>query len=106
MKKIILIFSIIFLIILTTITKNSTKKLENQIFSIQENISFLKDQYEMVLLDHNYLTSPKKLMEYQSKYFETDLVPMDVSKIKELKEINNQLLIQNLNKIQKEYDKK
>ena len=106
MKKIILIFSIIFLIILTTVTKNSTKKLENQIFSVQENISFLKDQYEMVLLDHNYLTSPKKLMEYQSKYFEKDLVPMDVSKIKEIKEINDQLLIQNLNKIQKKHDKK
>ena len=106
MKKIILIFSIIFLIILTTITKNSTKKLEIQIFSVQENISFLKDQYEMVLLDHNYLTSPKKLMEYQSKYFEKDLVPMDVSKIKEIKEIKDQLLIQNLNKIKKEYDKK
>jgi len=102
MKKTILIFSIIFLIILTTITKNSTKKLENQIFSIQENISFLKDQYEMVLLDHNYLTSPKKLMEYQSKYFETDLVNIDVSKIKELREINNQLFIQDLIKIQKE----
>ena len=101
MKKIILIFSIIFLIILTTVTKNSTKKLENQIFSIQENISFLKDQYEMVLLDHNYLTSPKKLMEYQSKYFEKDLVPTDVSKIKE---INDQLLIQNLSKIKKEND--
>ena len=102
MKKTILIFSIIFLIILTTITKNSTKKLENQIFSIQENISFLNDQYEMVLLDHNYLTSPKKLMEYQSKYFETDLVNIDVSKIKELREINNQLFIQDLIKIQKE----
>jgi len=101
MKKIILIFSIIFLIVLTTITKNSTKKLENQIFIIQENISFLKDQYEMVLLDHNYLTSPKKLMEYQSKYFEKDLVPTDVSKIKE---INDQLLIQNLSKIKKEND--
>ncbi len=106
MKKIILIFSIIFLIILTTVTKNSTKKLENQIFIVQENISFLKDQYEMVLLDHNYLTSPQKLMEYQSKYFEKDLVPMDVSKIKEIKEIKNQLLIQNLNKIQKDYEKK
>ena len=106
MKKIILIFSIIFLIILTTVTKNSTKKLENQIFIVQENISFLKDQYEMVLLDHNYLTSPQKLMEYQSKYFEKDLVPMDVSKIKEIKEINDQLLIQNLNKIQKKHDKK
>ncbi len=101
MKKTVSIFSIILLIILTTITKNSTKKLENQIFIIQENISFLKDQYEMVLLDHNYLTSPKKLIEYQSKYFEKDLVPIDISKIKKIKELNNQLIIQDLNKFQK-----
>ena len=102
MKKAVSIFSIISLIILTTITKNSTKKLENQIFIIQENISFLKDQYEMVLLDHNYLTSPKKLIEYQSKYFEKDLVPIDISKIKKIKELNNQLVILDLNKFQKE----
>ena len=62
MKKIILIFSIIFLIVITTITKNSTKKLENQIFITKENISVLKDQYEMVLLDYNFLSSPKKLI--------------------------------------------
>ena len=71
MKKIILIFSILFLIVVTTFTKNSTKKLDNQIFSIRENISVLKDKYELVLLDYNFLTSPKKLLEYQSKYFET-----------------------------------
>ena len=82
MKKIILIFSIIFLIVITTITKNSTKKLENQIFITKENISVLKDQYEMVLLDYNFLSSPKKLMEYQSKYFEADLIPLDINKIK------------------------
>ena len=69
MKKIILIFSILFLIVVTTFTKNSTKKLDNQIFSIRENISVLKDKYELVLLDYNFLTSPKKLLEYQSKYF-------------------------------------
>jgi hypothetical protein len=92
MKKIILIFSIIFLIIITTITKNSTKKLENQIFTTKENISVLKDQYEMVLLDYNFLSSPKKLMEYQSKYFEADLTPLDINKIKK---INKKLIIRN-----------
>ena len=45
MKKIILTFSILFLIVVTTFTKNSTKKLDNQIFSIRENISVLKDKY-------------------------------------------------------------
>ena len=101
MKKTVLIISIISLIILTTVTKNSTKKLENQIFIIQENISFLKEQYEMVLLDHNYLTSPKKLIEYQSKYFEKDLVPIDISKIKKIKELNSQIVVQDLNNFKK-----
>ena len=101
MKKIILIFSILFLIVVTTFTKNSTKKLDNQIFSIRENISVLKDKYELVLLDYNFLTSPKKLLEYQSKYFETDLIPLDITQIKEIKEESNKLVITELNEMKK-----
>ena len=101
MKKIILTFSILFLIVVTTFTKNSTKKLDNQIFSIRENISVLKDKYELVLLDYNFLTSPKKLLEYQSKYFETDLIPLDIIQIKEIKEENNKLVITELSEIKK-----
>ena len=101
MKKIILIFSILFLIVVTTFTKNSTKKLDNQIFGIRENISVLKDKYELVLLDYNFLTTPKKLLEYQSKYFETDLIPLDITQIKEINEENNKLVITELNEIKK-----
>ena len=101
MKKIILTFSILFLIVVTTFTKNSTKKLDNQIFSIRENISVLKDKYELVLLDYNFLTSPKKLLEYQSKYFETDLIPLDITQIKEIKEESNKLVITEFNEIKK-----
>ena len=101
MKKIILIFSILFLIVVTTFTKNSTKKLDNQIFSIRENISVLKDKYELVLLDYNFLTSPKKLLEYQSKYFETDLIPLDITQIKEIKKESNKLVITELSEIKK-----
>ena len=101
MKKIILIFSILFLIVVTTFTKNSTKKLDNQIFNIRENMSVLKDKYELVLLDYNFLTSPKKLLEYQSKYFETDLIPLDITQIKEIKEENNKLVITELSEIKK-----
>ena len=101
MKKIILTFSILFLIVVTTFTKNSTKKLDNQIFSIRENISVLKDKYGLVLLDYNFLTSPKKLLEYQSKYFETDLISLDIIQIKEIKEENNKLVITELSEIKK-----
>ena len=101
MKKIILILSILFLIVVTTFTKNSTKKLDNQIFSIRENISVLKDKYELVLLDYNFLTSPKKLLEYQSKYFETDLIPLDITQIKEIKKESNKLVITELSEMKK-----
>ena len=101
MKKIILIFSILFLIVVTTFTKNSTKKLDNQIFSIRENINVLKDKYELVLLDYNFLTSPKKLLEYQSKYFETDLIPLDITQIKEIKKESNKLVITELSEMKK-----
>ena len=101
MKKIILTFSILFLIVVTTFTKNSTKKLDNQIFSIRENMSVLKNKYELVLLDYNFLTTPKKLLEYQSKYFETDLIPLDITQIKEIKEESNKLIITEFSEIKK-----
>ena len=101
MKKLILILSIFFLIIITILTKNSTKKLENQIFNARENIRVLKDKYELVLLDYNFLTTPKKLLEYQSKYFETDLIPLDITQIKEIKEESNKLVITEFSEIKK-----
>jgi len=98
MKKFIIIFFIIFLIIVTTITKNSTKKLENKIFSVKENISVLEDKYNYVLFDYNFLTTPQKLMEYQSKYFEKDLVIIDINEIKEIGIQKDELIISNFNK--------
>ena len=93
MKKFIIVFFIFFLIILTTIIKNSTRKLENQIIEVKQNLDVLKSKYELVLLDYNFLTTPKKLMEYQYKYFENDLVPLDINKIQEIQEKNNKLVI-------------
>ena len=84
MKKIYFVFLIIVLIISTTITKNSTKKLDIELFETKENIRTLNHQYEYVLLDYNYLSSPKKLMEYQSRFFENDLSPIDVKNIKKI----------------------
>ena len=83
LKKILLIIPIIILIISTTLTKNSTKKLDKSIFETQENIRALNDLYELVLLDYNYLTSPSKLMEYSQKYFDEEL------KKKEIKDLKN-----------------
>ena len=99
MKKIFLFFGVIFLIVTTTLTKNSTKKLESEIFAIRENISILKNKYELVLLDYNYLTSPKKLLDYQSQYFEKELSNIDINDIKELIVKNEKIIIQDFNQL-------
>ena len=94
MKKIILLLSILFLLIFTTITKNSTKEIEKQIYDTKENLRVLKNKYEMVLLDFNYLSSPKKLMEYQSKYFEKELSEINIKKINKINLKKNMIKIE------------
>ena len=84
MKKVIFSTVIIVLIFFTSIIKNSTKKIDAEIFNLSEDIRLLKEKYELVLLDHNYLTSPKKLNEYQKKFFENDLIPTDITEIGEI----------------------
>ena len=93
MRKLILILSIFFLLIITTIIKNSTKKIEKKIYNTKENLRVLKNKYEMVLMDFNYLTTPEKLMEYQSKYFENELDQADIKKLKKITIKTNQLEI-------------
>ena len=95
MKKLFLIFAILLLIIVTTITKNSTKQIENKIFSVRENISALKDQYDFIFFEYSFLSSPEKLLEHQSRYFEEDLISIDLNKIKKINIINNEIIIQN-----------
>ena len=89
MKKIFFFIPVILLIFATTVTKNSTKKLDKKIFEIKENIRVLQDKNELELLEYNYLTSPKKLMEYQKKYFDNELLEADIQSLNWL-EIKNQ----------------
>ena len=82
LKKILIFIPIIILIISTTFTKNSTKKLDKKIFDTQEDLRALNDFYELVLLDYNYLTSPNKLMEYSQMYFEKELIKIEITDLK------------------------
>ena len=93
MRKLILLLSIFFLLIFTTIIKNSTKEIEKKIYNSKENLRVLKNKYEMVLMDFNYLTTPEKLMEYQSKYFENELDQVDIKKLKKITLKKNQIEI-------------
>ena len=73
MKQLVLVV-IVALILITSLVKNSTKEIEDQIFIVKENIRPLKSELEDVLLEFNYLSSPEKLVQHQTQYFEKDLI--------------------------------
>ena len=90
MKKV--VFIIIFtLIIATSLVKNSTKEIEDKIFMVNENIRPLKSELGDVLLEYNYLSSPDKLTQYQTQYFEKNLIKIDITQIKKLTEKKNHI---------------
>ena len=96
MTRIILVLSILFLIIATTLTKNSTKEIDKEIFNLTEDIRILKNKYELVILDHNYLSSPKKLLEYQKKFFEDELSPTDIKNMMQIEFKDSQIFINDI----------
>jgi len=92
MKKV--VFAIIFVLILgTSLVKNSTKEIEDKIFMVNENIRPLKLELGDVLLEYNYLSSPDKLTQYQTQYFEKYLIKIDITKIKKLTKKSNNIKI-------------
>ena len=82
MKKFALAFVILFLVLSTAIIKNTTKQIEDEIFTVNENIRVLKSDFENVSLEHDYLSSSEKLLEYQSLYFEDELIQKNINDIK------------------------
>ena len=96
MKKIVLVFVIFLLILSTAIIKNSAKKNEDKIFTLSENIRILNSELEKIKLEFDYLSSSDKLLEYQSLYFENDLVQKKIENIKVLTINNKNKKIKNL----------
>ena len=96
MKKILASIFIVILIFLTTFTKSSTKKINKEIFNTKEELRFLSEKYELVLLDHNFLSSPNKLFEYQYKFFENELIPTDIKNISQVEFKDHEVLIHKL----------
>ena len=90
MKKVVFV-AVFILILATSLVKNSTKEIEDKIFMIKENIRPLKFELGDVLLEYNYLSSPDKLTQYQTQYFEKNLIKIDITQIKKLTEKNNRI---------------
>ena len=82
MKKLLLALTIIILVLTTAIIKNTTKKIEDKIFAYKESVRLLKSDLENIQLEFDYLSSAEKLLEYQSLYFEDQLVQKKIEDIK------------------------
>ena len=96
MKKFWTIFLILFLIVTATLIKNTTKNLEDQIFTKKENIRISKKELSDLLLEYNYLSSAEKLMQYQTKFFEEELIQ---KKLEDFQVIENNIEIKKITKI-------
>ena len=99
MKKFSVIFLILFLILFTALIKNSTKRIDDEIFAIKENIRSLKKDFENIKLEHDYLSSAEKLLEFQNLYFDDELVKKDIQQIKTINQSSEKLEIGQLNLI-------
>ena len=96
MKKFSVIFLIVFLILSTALIKNSTKRTDDEIFTIKENIRALKKDFENIKLEYEFLSSTEKLLEFQNLYFDDELVKKDINEIKIIDQSKKKLQINNL----------
>ena len=96
MKKFSVIFLIVFLILSTALVKNSTKRIDDEIFTIKENVRGLKKDFENIKLEYEFLSSTEKLLEFQNLYFDDELVKKDINEIKIIDQSTKKLQINNL----------
>ena len=89
MKKFFVIFLIFSLIFSTAIIKNSTKRIDDEIFALKEDIRDLKKNFENTRLEFDYLSSTEKLLQFQSLYFDNELIKFDIQEIQTITRKNN-----------------
>ena len=96
MIKIIVFATIFSLVVSTTLIKNSTKDLEDKIYSTKENLLFLENRFKDSKLEFDYLSSSEKLLEYQKSYFENLLIKKPLKELKSIQILDDELIINEL----------
>ena len=96
MKKFFLIFLILSLIFFTAFIKNSTKRIDDEIYIVKENIRVLKKDKEKIKLEHDYLSSTEKLYEFNKLYFNNELIKKNIKDIKIIHKKLNKVEIKQL----------
>ena len=84
MKKYIIFFCIVCLIITTSIVKSSTRQLEKNIFTLEEEVKILEEKFNFLLLESDYLTTPERLIGLKEKIFKDKFFPIDPKDIKKI----------------------
>ena len=84
MKKYIILFGIIFLIITTSIVKSSTRQLEKNIFTLEEEVKILEEKFDFLLLENDYLTTPERLIGLKEKIFKDKFFPINPKDIEKI----------------------
>ena len=84
MKKYIIFFSIVSLIITTSIVKSSTRQLEKKIFILEEEVKIFEEKYDFLLLESDYLTTPERLIGLKEKIFKDKFFPINPKDIKKI----------------------
>jgi len=89
MNRLAIFFLIFVFVISTAIIKNSSKKIEEKIYKKKENLAILKNEYDLVILEFDFLNSPHEIQKKVEQYFIKDeFSSIDISKLK-IAEIKN-----------------
>ncbi len=94
-------FLIFFLIVSTSFVKNSTKNIEDEIYSLKENLFLLENRLKDSKLEFDYLSSSERLLEFQNLYFENSLQKKTLNDIDLIDVDKNELIISELTIIEK-----
>ena len=88
MKNFLILFCLIILISFIAIIKTSSKKIEEQTFILNENLSFLKEKYELILLEHTYLSNPSRLISIMKQNKNEEYIYLNAKDLKTLNKKN------------------
>ena len=91
MSKISVVLLTLILILSTAIVKNSTKRIDDEIFVLREDIRSLKKDFENTKLENDYLSSAEKLLEFQNLYFDSELVKKNIQEIGKIDKNQNKI---------------
>ena len=82
MKNLMIAFCLIFLVLFIAIIKTSSKKVEEQIFDLNENLSLLKEKHNILSLEYTYLSNPSRLISIMKSHKKDEYIHINAADIK------------------------